>query len=273
MRDVSEKGVIVELSGPIKRGDGVVFDRGAPEEGEEGGSVFEVFDSVGKSVGIGLEDQRSEGKYRLTFGRSSVDLNRIKPGDRVWRSRDASFDQRAKDRLRTREKHLTQVQVVISGSIGTPLEVILIDGDGRKGVGRTASSLQTASSRPISRADLLKAVGLLGDSPYALDSLDEIDTSGLDDGLFVPLSEVKVARRLALEALTKERTAHSRAEGLLKSSESMEDIDKMSSASVSVNDGTYRDGVAVIPLCRTPQQVEAVCSIPWVTEVRKILSH
>jgi putative protease len=37
-----DAGVVVRLSGPIKRGDGVVFDRGAPEEREEGGLVYEV---------------------------------------------------------------------------------------------------------------------------------------------------------------------------------------------------------------------------------------
>jgi len=37
-----DAGVVVKLRAPIKRGDGVVFDRGAPEEPEEGGHVYEV---------------------------------------------------------------------------------------------------------------------------------------------------------------------------------------------------------------------------------------
>lgn len=38
--------VVVELEGPIKKGDGLVFDRSKPEEKEEGGSVYDIFDVV-----------------------------------------------------------------------------------------------------------------------------------------------------------------------------------------------------------------------------------
>lgn len=42
--------VVVELAAPLKRGDGLVFDAGAPEEREEGGQVYDLLDGRGHSM-------------------------------------------------------------------------------------------------------------------------------------------------------------------------------------------------------------------------------
>jgi collagenase-like PrtC family protease len=62
-------GVVVRLRGgvPLKRGDGVVFDRGAPDEPEAGGKVWEVLDERGRSVAKTREDAVSTGEFELTF--------------------------------------------------------------------------------------------------------------------------------------------------------------------------------------------------------------
>src|SRR5206468_360134 len=39
---VRADAVVLELEGPLKPGDGVVFDAGQPEEKEEGGRVYEI---------------------------------------------------------------------------------------------------------------------------------------------------------------------------------------------------------------------------------------
>ena len=39
---VLRDGVLIRLEGPLKPGDGVVFDAGKPEENEEGGRVYEI---------------------------------------------------------------------------------------------------------------------------------------------------------------------------------------------------------------------------------------
>jgi U32 family peptidase len=64
-----DAGVAVRLSGPIKRGDGVVFDRGAPEDKEEGGHVYEVFDARGRSIAKSKVEEVSTGVVTLTFAR------------------------------------------------------------------------------------------------------------------------------------------------------------------------------------------------------------
>ncbi len=40
--EVQREGILVLLEGPLKRGDGLVFDAGKPEEKEEGGRVYEI---------------------------------------------------------------------------------------------------------------------------------------------------------------------------------------------------------------------------------------
>ena len=46
VQGVTAKGVLVGLLGPVKIGDGVVFDAGKPEAREEGGLIYEIFDEV-----------------------------------------------------------------------------------------------------------------------------------------------------------------------------------------------------------------------------------
>src|SRR5207247_10642808 len=64
VRGVRHGRVLVELAGPVKCGDGVVFDRGRPEEHEQGGRIYEVF-KKGKRAASPV----STGLAELTFGR------------------------------------------------------------------------------------------------------------------------------------------------------------------------------------------------------------
>ena len=85
----------------LKRGDGVVFDRGAPDEPEAGGNVWEVLDARGRSVGKGADDAVRDGEYELTFDGavarswgSSDGPAEPRRGDLVWRTGDADLDAR-----------------------------------------------------------------------------------------------------------------------------------------------------------------------------------
>ena len=259
VRAVSDRGVTVELCGPLKRGDGVVFDRGFPEEKEEGGLIFEIFDGRGESVGLGIDDQRDHGLYRLTFGKGAVELSRIKPGDRVWRSRDSSFDGRMKTYMMGAAHHRNKVKVCVRGSLNEPLEVCVFDDQGREGRGYTESVLQPATRRPIVYDDIIKAIGTLGNTSF---SLSEIDTEKLAPGMFVPIAEIKAARRTAVTNLYASR---------VKTPGGTE-VDKTVSyrelVSHAIENSTPSDALAqVSPLCRTPMQVTAACQIPWVTEI------
>ena len=199
-------GVVVRLCGPIKRGDGVVFDRGAPEEKEEGGHVYEVLDSRGRSVAATKEEEKEEGEVTPTFGRRAVDARRIARGDLVWKNRDAALDKKLAALVAgkpTREQaqgtlNKSGVMVTATGAIGAPLTLTLKDPQGRSVAVRTAQALQPAERKAVDGAAVAKAVGQLGGTGLQLAG---IDVSGVPAGAFIPLGEIKQARRRAVEEM------------------------------------------------------------------------
>jgi putative protease len=70
---VLRDAVVVQLEGPLKPGDGVVFDAGHPEEKEEGGRVYEIRNS------------------ELRFGQGDINFSRIHIGDK-WKTSDPELD-------------------------------------------------------------------------------------------------------------------------------------------------------------------------------------
>ena len=52
--EVQREGVLVQLEGPLKRGDGVVFDAGTPEQKEEGGRVYQIKSNALSSLATNL---------------------------------------------------------------------------------------------------------------------------------------------------------------------------------------------------------------------------
>jgi len=77
---VLRDGVLIRLEGPLKPGDGVVFDAGKPEENEEGGRVYEI------------EAQR--GETLLGFGHGDINFSRVHAGDKLWKTSDPELDRR-----------------------------------------------------------------------------------------------------------------------------------------------------------------------------------
>jgi hypothetical protein len=69
------------------------------------------------------------------------------------------------------------LQVRVSGSLGSPLQLQLTDPDGNTVTADTGSVLlQQAAQRPLSEADVVASVGQLGDNTLAPAS---VDVSGL----------------------------------------------------------------------------------------------
>ena len=160
----------------------------------------------------------------------------------------------------------------MEGEEGELLRVTVRDAAGREGVAESTVPLQRAGSRPLSREEVIRAVGQLGDTPYTLLEGD-ISTEGLAPGVFMPAGEIKGTRRRAVESLTaaRARAAPSRDEGLLLPT-SITSSPLPSLSTIAPDDeGDECDDrdvpVAITPLCRTPQQVAAACAIPWVEEV------
>ena len=292
-------GVVVHLNGKtsVKRGDGVVFDRGMPDKPEAGGSVWEVLDSNGESIARSASEAVSVGEYELTFAAATVNMwaneqggaREPKPGDLVWRSSDPAFEARLRKMYGEDVDHRstwTKEPVVIhmtSKGIGSPLRISIVDADGRKGVGITRSFLSVAERRPLTFASLATAVGQLGDTHFNIGELNIENIQGMNKspGLFITMGEVKAARREAVDALMSLRKAYCIAEAhnntgsptLERSNEQSwwgdhatgPGTQMIQTNAALVNSSDNEDQLSV--LCRTRAQAEAAMNIPWLNEI------
>jgi len=298
VQGVSAKGIDVLLSGPVKRGDGVAFDSGSPEEKEEGGAIYDIFDSANRPAGKG--EERGSGRVRLAFGSGCVDHSRIKIGSIVWKTKDPALEAKLASGLSSDGPgalNLLPVRAKVSGALGAPLSVELLVKEGAGGAARegqgeaplppsgrglTASPLVAAETRPTTAADIVKALGSLGDSTFRLEAADvdiQLDEGGA--GVFVAAGEIKAARRAAVQELTGSVRRHSRGVGAEISNPPLlptaheEARAAAAAAAASANAGAGAGAgaagagsdVQMTVLCRSPQQADAACQVPWQKEV------
>jgi putative protease len=167
-----------------RAGMGVVFDAGNPEDkNEPGGPIFRV-ETRGSTTILG-------------FGNPGPDLFRVNVGDRVWITRDPTLAQQTEKLLEQGAPGRIALALRVEGRAGEPLRVYA---SGPRVTANTASAtpLSLSSSRGIDEALLREKLGALGGTPFHLAS---IDTSALDVGLHLPVSELKTLRRALVAAL------------------------------------------------------------------------
>ncbi|GLI60382.1 hypothetical protein VaNZ11_002388 [Volvox africanus] len=225
---VSTKGVVLQLEAPLKRGDGVAFDAGRPEEDEPGGVVYDILDANGTALAIGSSWAANQpispgARVTIVFGQSSpgqaeMVLRRVAAGDLVWRTKDPSLESRLRasfDGLAAADTRRLPVAAAAAGALGQPLTLTLTAPDNRTVTAATRLPLAASVNRPMTANDVSRALGpQLGEPTLALEG--QLDTTGLDlsAGLFMPASEIKAVRRQAVEALLAARLQHPRADGL-----------------------------------------------------------
>ncbi len=247
--ELTQQGVKLQLHNPVKVGDGVVFDNGNPQRKEPGGNIYHVLTN-GKPVNGEID----QGLIELKFG-PNFSLRGIREGDLVWRTKDASMD--AGPRLHREEaagKISLQVEVV--AIIGQPLIITLRTADGRKVSVRTVHACERAQRSPLQASDIRKAIGSLGDTPFQIDQHD----ISVEDGLFLPLSDIKQARRKASETLQAKLLQHDRDAGLAGEPVLPGLLPLAGSASRGVTPH-------LSILCRTFEQVDAALNLEGVDEL------
>jgi len=181
--------VILRLAGPLKPGDGVVFDAGHPEAPEEGGRVFSV-----RSEEKGL--QRDE--VALTFGREHVDLRRLNVGNKLWKTDDPELDRRLRQTFDGESpKHQRPVHIEVHGRAGQAMTLIVRDECGHVVQHDSAVPLAIAERQPLSPERLKDQLGRLGGTPFLLGSL----VSHLEGAVILPVSELNRMRREAVTLL------------------------------------------------------------------------
>lgn len=181
---VTRDGVLVKLEGPLKPGDGIVFDQGRHDEGEQGGRVYHV---------------REHGaEHELTFGHDAVDLRRVNPGDRIWKTNDPALDRELRKTFEGDQSRFHRPVIAeVHGHAGAPLTLFLRDAGGHTVRADSTVPLARAETRPLNDEQLIAQLGRLGGTPFKLGSL----VNKLEPGLMLPVSELNRVRRDAVARL------------------------------------------------------------------------
>ena len=196
---VLRDAVVCRIETPLKRGDGIVFDAGDPTKKEEGGRVYDL-----RRQGVKMEGEAQEGTVlELVPGRQDIDLRRVKPGDRIWKTNDPALDKRLRQSFETDKPYrVFPLHVRVSGAEGQPLRTWWTDVE--KGTTVEVASeleLEIAKKRPMDQELLEEQLGRLGGTLYQLEKL-EVHLNG---ELILPIRELNRLRREAVEQLSGER--------------------------------------------------------------------
>ena len=229
--EVRGDGVLVRLEGPLKPGDGVVFDAGRPEEKEEGGRVYEIRNPKSEirkksetrnpkseiPKGRSERDVSSEFGFRtsdffrisdlglrtsestligravlLSFGRGDIDFRRVHIGDRLWKTSDPELERRLRQSYEgDTPKFQRPIDIEAHGLAGKPLTLIARDELGHIARVDSAMPLVEADRRPLTIARLREQLGRLGGTPFKLGAL----ASHLTGDVLAPVSELNRLRR------------------------------------------------------------------------------
>jgi putative protease len=188
--EVLRDAVVVKLAGPLKPGDGVVFDAGKPEDQEEGGRVYEV------------RREKAEGGSEIYFGHGDVDFSCIHIGDKLWKTDDPELNRQLRQSFEgDRPRFQRPIEMEVHGLAGRPLTVIARDELGNVAKAESSVPLTKAEKLPLTEEKLLEQLGRLGGTPFRLGGLKNL----LTGEVMLPVSELNRLRRETVAELEKLR--------------------------------------------------------------------
>ena len=172
--------VVVQLAGPIRRGDGVVLEGDRSQAAEQGGRVYEVFQNR-RSVEHCAAGQVVE----LAFRYGSLDPAKIRPGQTVWKPDDPQAAQRLRKTYAVGcRQRCVPLDLAIDAAVGTPLRIAASAATGAACRLESPEPLAAAAKHPLSLEMLREQFGRLGKTPYALRRLE----AHIDGQPMIPLS-------------------------------------------------------------------------------------
>ncbi|MGF1569806.1 MAG: DUF3656 domain-containing protein [Nodosilinea sp.] len=181
---VTAEAVFLVPQAPIKAGDGLVFDQGHPADQEQGGRVYRV-DPVGSET-------------RLQFGPRDINLRRLRPGDKVWKTSDPALDKVIQQTYAGDQPRFQRpISLEIHGELGQAITAIARDTLGHIAQATSTIPLVEAHSNPLTTDRLKQQLGRLGNTPFYLESLD----NRITDPVMLPVSELNRLRRQLVEQL------------------------------------------------------------------------
>jgi len=205
---VEGERVAVSLQGPLKPGDGVVFDAGRPEEAEEGGRVYEIQAArvprrSPRTCG-GDEGTRGTGgtPVLLSFGSGDIDFARVHAGDKLWKTSDPELERRLRQSFEGETPRFQRpIAMEVHGLAGRPLSLIARDELGHVVHLDSLMPLTRAQKQPLATERLREQLGRLGGTPFKLGELKNL----LAGDVMLPVSELNRLRREAVRELQRQR--------------------------------------------------------------------
>ena len=238
--EVTRQGVRLELAAPVKNGDGLVLDAddsaGLPEQG---GRVYEVVD-LGQSS-------------ELRFGNRDINLERVRPGQGVWKTDDPELTARLRKSFEGPPKRTLGLALEVHAETGRPLAI--------EAATTTGLRVRAVSDAPLARADRLAAtddllrdqLARLGGTSYHLETL----TATIEGAPLVPKSLLNGLRRDLVARLDRlAETVPTRA---------ITDAPALPALKAGLNAAIAAEAPCSAPpqlsaLCRTTAQIEAAAA-------------
>lgn len=242
IKSVEKDGVLLQLEAPLKAGDGVVFDRGRPDEREEGGRIISV-DTKGPDAFV-------------RFLGDSINWSRVKAGHTLYKTSDPALDKELRQSYEVEQPNYTRpIAATVFGEPGKLLTIELRDEEGRVARSESTEPLQPANNRGLDTATLTKQLGRLGATPFHLESLD----NKLSSDCHFPVSQLNQLRRDAIDTLLALRREPLRW--------TFNDVGSALAptriAASPTRDGKSAAPTQIIPYLRSSEQLETALELPY----------
>ena len=171
--------VAVELTAPLRRGDGVAFPSILGEAHDQGGRVYEIF------AGKQSVKEVAGGRVELAFGTRCPRFDRLQPGQELWKTDDPQIDRRLRKTFANgRAQRRVPLDLTVEAAVGRKLRVAVRAGTGAACRVESEQELDEAQRHPLTAEVLREQFGRLGTSVYELRGLE----ARIEGRPMVPLS-------------------------------------------------------------------------------------
>jgi putative protease len=191
--EVRRDAAVVQLSAPVRRGDGVVFENVQTPEHSQGGRVYEIF-RRGQSV----KDAEAGAKVLLTFENHSIDATYAAEGQNVRKTDDTKLKRNIhKQWTSPQTKRRMPLNMTVSAVAGEPIHLSVESPFGTTITLTGNSPLEVAKKHPITEDVLREQLDRLGSTIYELGKLKTV----IKGNPMIPLSVLGQLRRELIEKL------------------------------------------------------------------------
>ena len=239
----------LDLASPVKPGDGLVFDAdesaGIPEQG---GRLYEVArvgsTRPGRPATPAGPEGLSAGPAELGFGRGDVDVRRVRPGQRVWKTDDPELTRRLRRSFEGAPRRKVPLDVHVRAVAGEPLVLRARATNGASAEVASDAPLGPADNQPATVEALKAQFDRLGGSLFELAGF----STEIEGGPLVPRSVLNALRRSLVEQLDRAPIAprHAISGGPV-----------LASLRPSIPATRPSEPVSLAVLCRSTAQIEA----------------